>query len=62
MKLRLVKEAVSTWNKRRERDSMLYEDDLSLLTGLYYDALARQRDYERYYILVTAKTELIDIV
>lgn len=32
---------------------MSYEDDLSFLTGLYYDALQRQRDYERYYIIAS---------
>jgi hypothetical protein len=53
LKLRLVKEATETWALRKERDTMLYEDDLSFLTCLYYDAKQRQRDYERYYILAT---------
>eukprot|EP01040_Poterioochromonas_malhamensis_P015188 gene15188-16957_t len=53
LKLRLVKEATSTWLLRKERDTMAYEDDLSFLTCLYYDALQRQRDYERYFILAT---------
>lgn len=30
---------------------MSYEDNLSLHTCLYYDALQRQKDYERYFIL-----------
>lgn len=30
---------------------MSYEDDLSYLTGKYYEAKIRQSDYERYYIL-----------
>jgi hypothetical protein len=51
LKLRLVKEATQTWQLRKERDTMSYEDDISFLTSLYYDALYRQRDYERYYIL-----------
>jgi hypothetical protein len=51
LKLRLVRDATSTWLLRKERDTMAYEDDLSFLTGLYYDALQRQRDYERYYII-----------
>jgi hypothetical protein len=51
MKLRLVKEATQTWQLRKERDTMSYEDDVSFLTSLYFDALYRQRDYERYYIL-----------
>lgn len=51
LKLRLVREATSTWQIRKERDTMLYEDDLSFLTGMYYDSLQRQRDYERYYII-----------
>jgi hypothetical protein len=51
LKLRLVREATSTWLLRKERDTMQYEDDESFLTGLYYDALQRQRDYERYYII-----------
>jgi predicted nucleic-acid-binding Zn-ribbon protein len=51
MKLRLVKEATETWLLRKERDTMTYEDNLSLLTCSYYDAMQRQKDYERYYIL-----------
>lgn len=51
MKLRLVRSAVETWRLRKDRDSMLFEDDLSYLMGKYHEARIRQRDYERYYIL-----------
>ena len=51
LKLRLVRSAVETWRLRLDRDSMLFEDDLSFLTGKYVEAKVRQKDYERYYIL-----------
>lgn len=51
MKLRLVRSAVETWRLRKDRDSMLFEDDLSYLMGKYHEARVRQKDYERYYIL-----------
>jgi hypothetical protein len=51
LKLRLVREAVETWRLRKDRDSMLFEDDLSYLMGKYHTARIRQNDYERYYIL-----------
>jgi len=51
LKLRLVRSAVETWRLRKDRDSMLFEDDLSYLMGKYVEARVRQKDYDRYYIL-----------
>lgn len=51
MKLRLVREAVETWRLRKDRDTMLFEDDFSYLMGKFHAARVRQKDYERYYIL-----------
>jgi hypothetical protein len=51
MKLRLVNSAVETWRLRKDRDSMLFEDDLSYLTGKFHEAHVRQKDYKRYYVL-----------
>lgn len=53
LKLRLVREARHVWNQRRERDTMLFEDELSRWSNIYTDAMIRQRDYERYFILAT---------
>lgn len=53
LKLRLVRSAVETWRLRKDRDSMLFEDDLSYLSGKYQEARIRQQDYERYYILAS---------
>eukprot|EP01038_Epipyxis_sp_PR26KG_P007137 gene7137-9738_t len=53
LKLRLVREAADLWRTRKERDTMLYEDDLSYLTGVYLDARTRTKDYDRYFILAS---------
>lgn len=53
LKLRLVREAADTWRLRKDRDTMLYEDDLSALNNKYQDALIRKKDYDRYFILAT---------
>lgn len=53
LKLRLVREAAATWILRKDRDTMLYEDNLSYLTNMYQDAAVRKRDYDRYYILAS---------
>ncbi|KAJ1420704.1 hypothetical protein B484DRAFT_128420 [Ochromonadaceae sp. CCMP2298] len=53
LKERLVREALSTFRIRKERDSMRYEDDRSFLMGKHSTAFTRQRDYERYYILAS---------
>jgi hypothetical protein len=53
MKLKLVREAVDLWRKRYNRDTMLYEDDLSFLVGKYEDARERRLDYDRYFVLAT---------
>lgn len=51
LKLRLVREAAREWARRKDRDTMLFEDDMSYLTNQYLDALSRRRDYDRYFIL-----------
>eukprot|EP01039_Chlorochromonas_danica_P003648 gene3648-3994_t len=53
LKLRLVREARQNWRQRYERDHMTFEDDLSYWSNVYGEAMLRQRDYERYYILAT---------
>jgi hypothetical protein len=47
MKLKMVREAADTWRLRKDRDTMLFEDDLSYLNSLYTDAKGRSRDYDR---------------
>ena len=53
LKLRLVLEAADAFYKRKERDSMMYEDDLSYLVGKYQDCRQRKVDYDRYFVLAT---------
>lgn len=53
MKLRLVRDAVHVWRVRKDRDTMLYEDDLSYLMCKHYEAKIRQLDYDRYYIIAS---------
>jgi hypothetical protein len=50
-KLRLMIEGYETHRLRRDRDTMIYEDDLSRFSTAYLDAQIRRRDYDRYYIL-----------
>jgi hypothetical protein len=50
-KLRLAKEAHDAYCKRRDRDTMLYEDDRSFLYQQIYDTNMRTLDYERYVFL-----------
>lgn len=50
-KLRLAKEAFEAYCKRRDRDTMLYEDDRSFLHQQIYDCNMRTVDYERYVFL-----------
>jgi hypothetical protein len=53
IKLRHVHEAVESWLARKERDTMMFEDDMSKLVGKYIEAQIRRRDYDRYYVLAT---------
>ena len=53
LKLKMVREAASTWRIRFNRDSMIYEDDQSYLVGKFLDAQERRRDYDRYFVLAT---------
>ena len=54
MKLRHIQTTVvAPWLLKKDRDMMLYEDDRSLLSGLYTTAMIKQRDYERYFILAS---------
>ena len=53
LKLKLFREACEQYRLRRDRDTMLYEDDLSYLIGKYQDARERKVDYDRYFILST---------
>ena len=50
-KLKMAKEAYDSFSKRRDRDSMLYEDDRSFLYSQIYEANMRTLDYERYVFL-----------
>ena len=50
-KIQLAKEAADKYSVRRDRDTMMFEDDMSYFVGKYYDAQSRKRDYDRYYIL-----------
>ena len=50
-KLKMAKEAYDSFSKRRDRDSMLYEDDRSFLYSQIYEAHMRTLDYERYVFL-----------
>jgi hypothetical protein len=36
MKLRMVRDAVETWRVRKDRDTMLFEDDMSYLIGKHH--------------------------
>ncbi|KAJ1423936.1 hypothetical protein B484DRAFT_398488 [Ochromonadaceae sp. CCMP2298] len=51
MKLRLVRDAEESRRLRKDRDAMLFEDDMSYLIGKHHQAGVRKLDYERYYIL-----------
>ena len=53
MKLMMVKDAQDTWRIRKDRDTMLYEDDMSSLVMRYEDAHERKLDYDRYFVLAT---------
>mgnify|MGYP000728268900 CR=1 FL=1 len=53
MQLMMVKEATQSWRQRKDRDTMLYEDDLSQLVMQYRDAQERRVDYDRYFVLAT---------
>ena len=52
-KLVLLLEEQAARQLKRERDTMLFEDDLSFLMTAYHRASARKKDYERYFILAT---------
>lgn len=53
LKLRLMKDAQSVFQRRLDRDSMAFEDELSRVSGKYLDAKERKVDYDRYYVLAT---------
>jgi len=53
LKLKLVLEAAEVHRRRCNRDSMLYEDDLSFLVGKYQESRQRKVDYDRYFVLAT---------
>ena len=50
-KLKAAKQAYDSYCKRRDRDTMLYEDDRSFLYQQIYEANMRTLDYERYVFL-----------
>lgn len=53
MKLKLTREAAEAFRLKKDRDTMLFEDDLSYLSNAYITAQIRRRDYDRYYVLAT---------
>ena len=50
-KLKMAKEAYDSYCRRKNRDTMLYEDDRSFLFQQIYEARMRTLDYERYVFL-----------
>ena len=52
-KLVLLLQGQDARQLKRERDTMLFEDDLSFLVTAHHRAAARKRDYDRYFVLAT---------
>jgi hypothetical protein len=52
-KLLMMKDASIQWRTRKDRDTMLYEDEQSYLVQAYTDAHERRQDYDRYFVLAT---------
>ena len=53
VKLKVVKDSQAIWLQQRDRDTMMFEDDMSYFVDKYLDAQNRKRDYDRYYVLAT---------
>jgi hypothetical protein len=53
LKLLLFREATVKYHQKRDRDTMLFEDDLSRLMNSYTNAKLRKIDYDQYYILAS---------
>ena len=51
LKIKSLRQAAVKHRIRRDRDCMLYEDDLSYLAGKYAESQQRKVDYDRYFIL-----------
>merc|ERR1711871_28560 len=52
-KAKAMKSAVAKHRLRMDRDCMLYEDDLSYLSGKYTGCKERKVDYDRYFVLAS---------
>lgn len=52
-KLVLLLQGQDARQLKRERDTMLFEDDLSFLVTAHQRAAGRKKDYERYFVLAT---------
>lgn len=52
-KLQQLQVDAESWWLAKERDTMMYEDDVSRLVDRYVKAKLRKADYDRYYVLAT---------
>jgi hypothetical protein len=53
MKLQQIQRESEEWYLNKDRDTMMFEDDMSRLVNRYQNAQNRKVDYDRYYILAT---------
>jgi hypothetical protein len=52
-KLQSMQHESAEWRLSKDRNTMMFEDDMSRLVGHYCDAQSRKVDYDRYYVLAT---------